>query len=94
MKFTDFITPNPTKNPEPEKNVEAEFVINAIAQPATVNVPKGGIFNQSDGANTPNETNMHDTLSLIDTRRHQTSKSQIVPITVPNSHILMQISTT
>ena len=32
IKFTDFISQNPTKNPEPEENYEEEFVINAIAQ--------------------------------------------------------------
>ena len=37
IKFTDFISRNPTENPEPEKNYEEEFVINAIAQIATVN---------------------------------------------------------
>ena len=37
IKFTDFISRYPTENPELEKNYEEEFVINAIAQLATVN---------------------------------------------------------
>ena len=31
IKFTDFIGCNPTKNPEPEKNYEEEFVINTTS---------------------------------------------------------------
>ena len=52
INFTDFISGNPTENPEPEENNEEELVINAITQLATVNVRIGWIFNQSDGANT------------------------------------------
>ena len=37
IKFTDFISRNPTENADPEENYEKEFVINAIAQLATVN---------------------------------------------------------
>ena len=48
-------------------------MINAIAQLATVNARIGRVFNQSDDAKTTNETNMHDTRSLIDTRRWQTN---------------------
>ena len=46
INFTAFISRNPTENPEPEKNYEEEFVINAIAQLATVNARIGRIFNQ------------------------------------------------
>ena len=75
IKFTDFISRNPTKNPtEPEENNEEEFVINAIAQLATVHARVGRIFNQSDGENTTNETNMRDTRSLNVTRRYQTKQ--------------------
>ena len=74
IKFSDFISRNPTKNLEPEVKYE-EFVINSIAQLATVNVCIGRIFNQSDGENSTNGTNMRDTRSLIDTRRYQTNKS-------------------
>ena len=74
IKFTDFISRNPTENPEPEENYEKEFVINAIAQLATVNARIGRIFNQLDGENETNGIDMHDTRSLIDTRRHQTNK--------------------
>ena len=38
IKFTVFISRIPTENLEPEENYEEEFVINAIAQLATVNV--------------------------------------------------------
>ena len=31
IKFTDFISRNPTKNPEPEENYKEALVINAIA---------------------------------------------------------------
>ena len=48
IKFTDFISRNPTENPEPEENYEEEFVINAIAQLITVNARIGRIFNQSN----------------------------------------------
>ena len=75
IKFTDFISRNNTKNPEREENYEEEFVINAIAQLATANARMGRIFDQSNGAGTANEANMHDTRSLIDTRRYQTCKS-------------------
>ena len=54
IKFTDFIIRNPAENPEPEDNYEEEFVINAIAQLATVNARIGRIFNQSDGENKTN----------------------------------------
>ena len=77
IKFTDFISPNPTENPEPEENYEEEFVINAIAQLATVNARIGRIFDQSEDATTAAEANMRDTRSLIDTRRHQTNKNHI-----------------
>ena len=77
IKFTDFINSSPTKNPEPEENFEEKFVINAIAQLATVNARIGRIFNQSDGENGTNEADMHDTRSLIDTRRHQANASHI-----------------
>ena len=58
INFTDFISRNHTKNPEPEGNYEEELVFDAIAQLATVNVRIGRIFNQSDGVNTTNETNI------------------------------------
>ena len=74
-EITDFISRNPTENPEPEENYEEEFVINAIAQLVTANARIGQIFDQSNDAITANETNMHDTRSLIDTRRYQTNKS-------------------
>ena len=77
IKFTDFISRNPTENPEPEENYEEEFVLNAIAQLATVNARIGRIFDQSEDATTAAEANMRDTRSLIDTRRHQTNKSHI-----------------
>ena len=51
------------------------LVNNAFAQLATVNAIRGRIFNNSDGENAANETNMRDTRSLIDTRRYQTNKS-------------------
>ena len=70
IKFTDFISRNPTENQEPEENYEAEFVINAIAQLATANARIGRIFNQSNDAITTNEANMHATRSLIDTQRY------------------------
>ena len=47
IKVTDFVSRNPTEKPEPEENYKEEFVINAIAQLATVNACIGRIFNQS-----------------------------------------------
>ena len=58
IKFTDFISRNPTERAEPEENYEKEFVINAIAQLATANYRIGRIFNQSNHSNT---AVMHDT---------------------------------
>ena len=58
IKFTDFISSNPTETAEPEENYEEEFVINAIAQLATVNGRIGRIFDQSENSDT---ANMHDT---------------------------------
>ena len=52
-------------------------MINTIARLATVNARIGQIFNQSDEVNTTNETNMHGTRSLIDTRRRQTNNGHI-----------------
>ena len=47
IKSTDFISRNPTETAEPEENYEEEFVINALAQLATVNNRIGRIFIQS-----------------------------------------------
>ena len=58
IKFTNFISRNPTETAEPEKIYEEEFVINAIAQLATVNGRIGRIFDQSETSDT---ANMHDT---------------------------------
>ena len=80
IKFMDFISRNPTEKPEPEENYEEEFVINAIAQLATVNACIGRIFNQSETENAVNKTNMLDTRTLIDTRRRKANNSHI------NSH--------
>ena len=97
IKFTDFISCNPPENPEPEENYEEKFVINAIAQLAMVNARLWRIFNQSDSENERNGTDMHDTRSLIDTRRHQTNTShidsnyraiQLHPNTHTNNHYL------
>ena len=73
IKFTDFVGRNSTENSEPEENYEEEFVI-AIAQLATVNTRIGRIFNQSETESTDSETNMHDTRTLIDTRRYRANK--------------------
>ena len=85
IKFTNFISRNPTENPEPEENYEEEVVINAIAQLATANARIGQVFDQSIDATTANETNMHDTRSLIDTRRYQINKVILIQITAYNS---------
>ena len=77
IKFTDFISRNPIEIPKLEENYEEEFVINGIAQLATVNVRIGRNSNQSDGQNETIGINMHDTRSLFDTRRHQTNTSHI-----------------
>ena len=52
-------------------------MINAIAQLATVNARIGRIFNQSETENVVNKTNMHDTRTLIDTRRCRANNSHI-----------------
>ena len=75
IKFTDFINRNSTE--KPEENYKEEFVINAIAQLATVNARIGRIFNQSETENAVNKTNMHDTRTLIDTRRRRANNSHI-----------------
>ena len=48
IKFTDFISKNPSEIAEPEANYEEEFVINAIAQLATVNYCIERSFKQLD----------------------------------------------
>ena len=70
IKFTNFISRNPTETAEPEENYEEEFVINAIAQLATVNGRIGLIFDQSENSNT---ANMHDTRTRIGTRYSKTN---------------------
>ena len=60
-----------------QKNYEEEFVINAIAQLATVNARIGQLFNQSEAENYVSETNMHETHTLIATRHCQANKSHI-----------------
>ena len=77
IEYTDFISSNPTEKPEPAENYGKEIVVNAIAQLATVNARIGRTFNQSETENTVSETNMHDTRTLLDRLRCQTSKSQI-----------------
>ena len=52
-------------------------MINAIAQLATVNARIVRHFNQSETENAVNKTNMHDTRTLIDTRRRKTNNSHI-----------------
>ena len=58
IKFTAFISRNPTEIAEQEEIYEEEFVINAIAQLATANYRIGRIFKQSNHSNT---AVMHDT---------------------------------
>ena len=50
-------------------------MINAIARLATVNARIGRIFNQAETENTDSDTNMHDTRTLIDTRRYRANQS-------------------
>ena len=88
IKFTDFINHNTSEKPESEKKYDEEFVPNAIAQLATVNSRMGRFFNQSDDANTTNETNMHGTRSLIDTRHRQTNNGHIHSIYRTEQHFL------
>ena len=76
-EFSNFVCQTLTKNPDPEKNYEEEFLIHAIARLATVNARIGRIINQSEAANTDSGTNMHDTRTLIDTRRYQTNNGHI-----------------
>ena len=63
IKSTDFISRNPIETAKPEENYKEEFVMNAIAQLATVNYRIGRIFIQSDFTNTA---------AMQDTRRTQT----------------------
>ena len=70
IKFTDFISRNPTETAEPEENYEEKFVINAIAHLATVNGRVGRIFDQSENSNT---ANMHDTRTRTGTRYSKTN---------------------
>ena len=70
IKFTNFISCNPTETAEPEENYEEELVINAIAQLATVNGRIGRIFDRSENSNT---ANMHDTRTRTGTRYSKTN---------------------
>ena len=63
IKFTDLISSYPIEIAEPEEKYEEDFVINAIAQLATVNYRIGRMFNQLDFTKTP---------AMHDTRRTQT----------------------
>ena len=72
-KFTDFISRNPTETADPEENYGEEFVINAIAQLATVNKHIGRIFNQSENSNTAKTDNMHDTRKRTGTNHCKTN---------------------
>ena len=69
INFTDFISRNATEIAESGENYEEEFVINAIAQLATVNSRIGRISDQSENTNT---ANMHDTHKQTDARRCKT----------------------
>ena len=70
IKITDFVSRNPTETAEPEENYKEEFVINAIAQLATVNGRIGRIYEQSENSNT---ANMHDTRTRTGTRYSKTN---------------------
>ena len=70
IKFTDFISRNPTEIAEPEETYEEEFVINAIAQLATVSSGIGRIFDQSENTN---RACMHDTHTQTGTRLSKTN---------------------
>ena len=70
IKFTDFISRNPTETAEPEENYEEKSVINAIAQLATVNGKIGRIFDQLENSNT---ANMHITRTRTGTRHSKTN---------------------
>ena len=75
IKFTDFISRNPTEIAEQEENYEKEFVINVIAQLATVNGRIGRIFDQSENTNT---ANMHDTHTRTGTRCRKTNTNHSI----------------
>ena len=72
INFTNFISRNPTEIAEPKVNYEEEFVINAIAQLATVNGRIGRIFDQSENTNT---ANIHDTHMRTGKRCRKTNTS-------------------
>ena len=73
IKFTDFFSRNNTENAEPEEKYDEEFVINAIAQLATVNGRIGRDFNQSENRKTDKTANMHDTHTRTGTRHCKTN---------------------
>ena len=60
-----------TEEPKLKENYEDEFVMNVIAQLATVN-SQIGLFSTNQRLPPKKTTNMHDKRLLIDTRRHQT----------------------
>ena len=62
IKFTDFISRNPTENAEPEENYEEDLVIKAIAQLATVNFRIGQVFDQSESAEVKKKRKKKETL--------------------------------
>ena len=70
LKFTDFISRNPTEIAELEENYGEEFVIKAIALLATVNSQNGRIFDQSENTNA---ASMHDMHTQTGTRRSKTN---------------------
>ena len=72
IKFTNFVSRNPTENVEPEKNYKEEFVINAIAHFATVNGRIEQIFNQSGNRNTDKTASMPEARAQTGTRRCKT----------------------
>ena len=77
IQLTEFTSRIPTENPKPETKLRKEFLLDAIAQIATVKIRSGRTFDQSEGVNGNNRTNMLDTQALIDTRRFQRNKGQI-----------------
>ena len=72
INFNDFISRNPTEIAFPKEMYEEEFVINAIAQLATVNGRVGRIFDQSENTNM---ANMHDTNMRTGKRCRKTNTS-------------------
>ena len=84
INLPDFISCNPTKNAEPGENCKEEIVINAIAQPVTINRRIGREFDQSENSKTKKTADMLDTHAQTGTRCRKTNESHSQSVLAAN----------